>query len=186
MVVSALSCGALLRAGARVFLGWGPREDPLLSEQPPEDPVEQDAALPLLLACATVAIVLGLLASVVPGLQQRTEIGAERFMDRHAYAAKVLHGVAEPIPPRPSFSLPHATPSGIAYGLGALVLTLAFTALGLWWQRLPRPALRALGTPLRPPLIVLREVHSGIVGEYIMWIAIGTVVIGGVWGLTLR
>jgi uncharacterized membrane-anchored protein YjiN (DUF445 family) len=28
--------------------------------------------------------------------------------------------------------------------------------------------------------------HSGIVGDYLLWIAVGGAVIGGVWGLTLR
>jgi multicomponent Na+:H+ antiporter subunit D len=185
MVVAGLSSAALLRAGARVFLGWGPREDPLLSEQPPEEPVERDAALPLLLGVAAVAIALGLAASLVPGLQQRTEVGAERFADRGAYAAKVLHGVREPIPPRPPFALPHTTASGVAYGIGAGVLALVLTALGLWWQRLPELVLRGLA-PLRPALAGLQAVHSGIVGEYVLWIAVGSVVIGGVWGLTLR
>jgi hypothetical protein len=29
-------------------------------------------------------------------------------------------------------------------------------------------------------------VHSGIVGEYVMWISVGTAFLGGVWALTLR
>jgi hypothetical protein len=28
--------------------------------------------------------------------------------------------------------------------------------------------------------------HSGIVGDYLLWIAFGTAVVGGVWGITLR
>jgi hypothetical protein len=28
-------------------------------------------------------------------------------------------------------------------------------------------------------------VHSGVVGDYVMWITVGTAVIGGVWALTL-
>jgi multicomponent Na+:H+ antiporter subunit D len=186
MVVSALSCAALLRAGARVFLGWGPREDPLLSEQPPEEPVEKDAAMPLLLAVAGVSIALGLVVSVVPGLQQRIESGAERFLDRGAYAAKVLHGVAEPIPPHLSFGLPHTTTSGLYYGFGALALTVALTALGLWWQRLPDAVLRPAAAPLRPVVVALRAVHSGMIGDYVLWIAFGFAVIGGTLGLSLR
>jgi hypothetical protein len=29
-------------------------------------------------------------------------------------------------------------------------------------------------------------VHSGIVGDYVMWITVGTALLGGVWALTLR
>jgi multicomponent Na+:H+ antiporter subunit D len=154
--------------------------------QPPEEPVEKDAAMPLLLGVAGLSIVLGLVVGVVPGLQQRIEAGAERFLDRGAYAAKVLHGVAEPIPPQLPFALPHTTSSGLAYGFGALALTLALTALGLWWQRLPESFLRAAALPLRPVGVTLRAVHSGIIGDYVLWIALGFAVIGGVWGLGLR
>jgi hypothetical protein len=62
----------------------------------------------------------------------------------------------------------------------------ALGALGLWYRRLPGLVLRVLARPLRPPLAALRLVHSGIVGDYVLWIAVGTAVIGGVWGLTLH
>src|SRR5206468_1945721 len=46
MIASAVSSAAILRAGARVFLGWRSREDWLLTEQPPQDPPERDAHAP--------------------------------------------------------------------------------------------------------------------------------------------
>ncbi|MFN2628268.1 MAG: hypothetical protein ABR569_06495 [Gaiellaceae bacterium] len=68
LVASAVSGAALLRAGARVFLGWGPKDDALLSPEPPREPAGREAALPLMAGVAVVMIALGLVASVVPGL----------------------------------------------------------------------------------------------------------------------
>jgi multicomponent Na+:H+ antiporter subunit D len=186
MVGAGLASAALLRAGARVFLGWGPAEDPMLSPQPPESPSERDAALPLMGAVATVAIVLGLVVSVVPGLQTRAEHGAERFRDHAAYAQLVLHGKPETPTPALPYTIERATGESWGYGIGSLVLALAGAAFGLWWQRLPELG-RAAGTRiLGPPVHVLKAAHSGIVGDYILWIAIGTAVLGGVWAFTLR
>src|SRR3954452_5749978 len=56
MVAAGLTAGAMLRAGARVFLGWGEKEDELLTPEPPEEAEERTAALPLMGAVAAVAI----------------------------------------------------------------------------------------------------------------------------------
>jgi hypothetical protein len=28
--------------------------------------------------------------------------------------------------------------------------------------------------------------HSGVIGDYVMWITVGTALVGGVWALLLR
>src|SRR5207245_11628043 len=43
MIATGLSAGAILRAAARVFVGWGPKADPLLTPEPPEEPPEEKA-----------------------------------------------------------------------------------------------------------------------------------------------
>src|SRR5579884_3641821 len=73
MIAEAVSGGALLRAGARVFLGWGAKDDSLLTPEPPEEPPERDAAVAPMAVAATIAIVIGLALSVTPGLEVRTE-----------------------------------------------------------------------------------------------------------------
>ena len=90
MVATAISAAAVLRAGARVFLGWGPREDPLLSPEPSEEPPPGQPSMPLMAAATALLVAAGLVISVVPGLQDQTEQGAARFMDRDAYVAHVL------------------------------------------------------------------------------------------------
>ncbi len=186
MLAEAVAAGAVLRAGARVFLGWGPKRDELLTPEPEESPPEQRASVPLLIAVAAVTVGLGLLMSVVPGLEARTEHGAERFVDRPAYAARVLHDVVPPAPPRPPFTLQRATLQSWLYGIGATLIAFATAAVGLWYRRLPELFLGLVARGLGPPVRALRAAHSGIVGDYLLWLTIGTAVVGGVWAISLR
>ena len=159
----------------------------MLSWQPPESPAERDATMPLLLSVAAVAIALGLVVSAVPGLQQRSEHAAERFVDRPAYVESVLHGTKAQGPPeRLPTAVEPATREGIVYGLAATALVLAVAAFGLWYRRLPQLAIAVGARIATPPVVALRAMHSGIVGDYLLWIAAGTALIGGIWGITLR
>jgi multicomponent Na+:H+ antiporter subunit D len=187
MVAAGVSAAAMFRAGARVFLGWGPKEDDLLTNEPPESPSEQTANAPLMAAVAAVAIALGLVASVVPGLEQRTEAAADRFRDQSAYVQRVLH--AKPLPGpahRQPFTVKNAPGSSWGYGVGSLVIALGGAAFGLWRRRIPIAARSAADRWLSQPVGLLKAAHSGIVGDYLLWIAFGTAVLGGVWALTLR
>jgi len=183
MVAQALSAAALLRAGARVFLGWGPNEDPMLTPEPAESPESRDVNLPLLNAVAGVTVALGLVASLVPGLQERLEQGAGVFRDHGGYIARVF-GASPHGHPQLAFGLPAPSATSVWYGLGALVLSLALAALGLWHRQLP--VLRAPGRVLAPPVRVLKAAHSGFVGDYVLWLAGGTLLLGGLWAVTLR
>jgi multicomponent Na+:H+ antiporter subunit D len=177
-LASALAGAALLRAGARVFLGSGPKTDPLLSRPIHEEPPDRGAALAVLVPVTALTIALGLLVSVVPGLQQRTLAGAERLRDRHAYVERVLHGNQAASAGRLPYSVEAASTETLLYASGAPLLSLALALLALFRQR----ALTALQTPARG----LKAVHSGVVGDYVMWLTVGTALIGGVWAITLR
>jgi multicomponent Na+:H+ antiporter subunit D len=185
VVAAGVSTGAVLRAGARVFRGWGPREDDLLSDEPPEGSRERTAAFPLMLAVTAVMVVLGLGTSLVPGLAQRAEQAAERFRDRSAYVELVLDGHAK-AEPRPPVALPHVSGTTVAYSTAALIIALATAAFGLWRDRLPDRARRAGWRATEPLLHPLRAAHSGIVGDYLLWIVAGTAAIGAVWAAALR
>jgi multicomponent Na+:H+ antiporter subunit D len=175
---SALAGAALLRAGARIFLGWGDKDDPLLGRAMEEDPLERDVRRPLLVGVAVIAVVLGLGISAVPGLGQRAEYAADRFRDTSGYAARVLHDRALPRPPSLPVSIEHTSLESLLYGGGATILAAGLALVGLY-----RP--RALSTAA-PPIRVLRELHSGVVGDYVTWIAVGTTVTGGVWAVLLH
>jgi hypothetical protein len=78
------------------------------------------------------------------------------------------------------------TESSVLYGLGAGALALLTAAFGLWRRRLPDAWRLAVGRAARGPVGGLHAVHSGVIGDYVMWITVGTALIGGVWALTLR
>jgi multicomponent Na+:H+ antiporter subunit D len=185
-LAASVSSAAILRAGARVFLGWGPAHDPLLTREPPERDLERKGSIPFMVAVTATAIVLGLAVSVVPGLERRAELGADRFRDRAAYAALVLRARTAPAPPRPSFSVPAPTAESVLYGIGSGLAAFLLAAFGLWRSRLPRGWLRVTARAVYPPLDGLRDLHSGVVGDYVVWIVVGTAVVGGIWTLTLR
>jgi multicomponent Na+:H+ antiporter subunit D len=185
-VASGVCAGAMLRAGARIFLGWGSERDDLLTPEPDEDAPEHDVSGRLMGIVAGLAIVLGLAASLVPGLAARTEVAAERFADTSGYRAAVLHGAAHgDAAAHLPFSVLSLEPSAVLYGLAALAIAAATAAFGLWHRSLPG-RIRALGArALWPPVAVVRDAHSGIVGDYLLWLSAGTVALAAVWALTL-
>jgi len=177
MVASAVSAAAIFRAGARIFLGCGPKHDPLLAPEPEEKPPEGQGSRPLMVVTVAALVTAGLVASVVPGLQDGTEHSAAHFMDRHAYVSHVLDGRPVDVLPDVPAVVHRATAASIAYGLGAAALTLLVTLFGLSRRRIPNI--------FGPPINVLKAAHSGIVGDYVMWLTLGTAVLGGIWIVTL-
>lgn len=186
-IAAGISSGAVLRAGARVFLGWGPAEDPLLTAQPPEEPPERKKSPIGMMAASTGALVLlGVVMSVVPGLEDRVVHGADRFRDRHAYVDFILKGHERAPGPAAPYVVHPATAASLGWSGLSVVVALAAALLGLCWRRIPQAALRILARTLGPPVRGLRSVHSGIPGDYVTWITVGAALVGGVWAVTLR
>jgi multicomponent Na+:H+ antiporter subunit D len=175
---SALAAAALLRAGARIFLGWGDADDEMLGKAIEEDPAERDVLRPLLVVVALVAVVLGFAVSVVPGLGQRAEYAAERFRDTSGYAARVLHDRAMPPPASLPVSIHGTSLESILYATGATIFALGLALVSLNRSRIPRA--------LEPPIRILHALHSGVVGDYVTWVVVGTAFTGGVWAILLR
>jgi multicomponent Na+:H+ antiporter subunit D len=185
-VASGVCAGAMLRAGARIFLGWGTEEDDMLTPEPDEEAPERDVNVKVLAAVAGLAIVLGFAASVVPGIEGRTELAAERFADTSAYRAAVLHGAAHgDAAAHLSFSLLSVDTASALYGLGALAIAAATAAFGLWHRRLPEGIRTAGARTLGPPVGVVRHAHTGIVGDYLLWLSGGALAVAAIWALTL-
>lgn len=185
-LAGSIASAALLRAGARIFLGWGTQADELLSEEPREKPPHARVALGPLGVVTGAAVVLGAVVSIVPGLGGRTEHGAERFRDRAAYAGRVLHAVPVPHLSRAPFALEHASLETLSYSIGATVLAFALAAFGLHRARLHGSAYALAARLLGPPVAGLKALQSGVIGDYVMWLTVGTAVIGGVWAIALR
>jgi multicomponent Na+:H+ antiporter subunit D len=182
-LASLISGAAVLRAGARVFLGLGDAEDPLLSRQPeageqgePEEAEEAEEAedargpwpgLGPAIVLAAAALGLGL----TPGLADGAARAAAHALDRHALVAAVFRGIPEPTV---HLAAMHVTASAYGYGAGATLGALALAAIGLWRQRLPAALQGIAGRVLGPPVSVLRAAHSGVLGEYVTWMTAGT------------
>ncbi len=183
---SALAGAALLRAGARIFLGWGDADDSLLGEALEEDPHEHQVLRPLLVAVAVAAVVLGVAISVVPGLGQRAEYAADRFRDRAGYSARVLRDRPMMPPPSLPVTIQHTSLESVLYGASATILAAGLALMGLYRRRLPRAVALVADRTLGAPIRVLHALHSGVVGDYVTWVAVGTAVLGGVWALLLH
>ena len=178
-IASVVVAAAMLRAWARIFLGAGPKRDPLLSPEP-EESEEQIAgekrSAAVLLTPAALLVAAGLAISLVPGLASGAERAAERFQDRPAYASTVLHGSASPLPEEPPAH--HAPLSSVLYGAGAVAGAAALAALVL---------IRPRGGLVPAPLLsALRAVHSGHIGDYVAWLVFGTAAIGGLLAFFVR
>jgi len=175
------STAAIVRSGARVFLGWGESDDPLLSEQPAESaaPGEQEASLALMQAVTIVLAVAGLAVGASTRLAARAVEAAHHFVSRADYARAVLDH--QPLPPAPSATW-HTTTLSVAWALVTLIGSFAVGFASLYRKRLPHAVTNALARALAP----LRAVHSGHIGDYVAWLTFGTTVIGGLFALTIR
>ena len=183
-----LTGGTVLRAAARVVFGWGDREDPLLSPEPPaeeEEPEDPGTRLsPALLFGPTLALLVAAVGiAFTPGLGEEATGWAHRLQDRPSHAAEVLAGKLPPAPP-PAPVHPGLTP--YAYGAASLLGALALAACGLYRRRLPGLVRRWSERVLDAPVAVLKDLHSGVVGDYVAWLTFGAATVGGLVSLLLR
>jgi multicomponent Na+:H+ antiporter subunit D len=182
VAVSAATAGAVLRFGARAFLGLGDEPDPAdLSETTPgkEQPDERlSGRTPFTMVVAIVLLLGGGLAvGLVPGIGKAAAHAAERLVDGPGYAGQVLHGApAVPLLPEPTAVW---TSTGVVLGVVSTVLALAVASAGLWSRRLPGLSL------VRPVMLGLHRVHTGHVGDYVAWVFAGMAVLVALVGLPL-
>jgi multicomponent Na+:H+ antiporter subunit D len=177
VVTSSITAAGVLRAGARIFLGWGPKRDDVLVPAPPGEEAEVSPtprAGVLLWAPGVTLLIAGLAVALWPGLSTRAVEHAARATDRPALARETLHEVS---PPAPHV---HVDLSGsrYAYAGAAALLAIALAAGGLYRRRMPAMP----GSPLDR----LKLAHDGVVGEYVTWLTIGTAVLGGLLAFLIR
>jgi multicomponent Na+:H+ antiporter subunit D len=181
---TAVSTGAVIRVGARVFLGWGPRDDELLSTQRDEGPEEESGDRPAwLLAVPAAVLAAGAIAvGAVAPLSTHAEQAAERFQNRTEYAARVLDDRAPESIPLPR----HVTTSdSVLWGIVSALGAFGVGAFGLWRNRLPSALRHATWRALRAPTNTLRAAHSGHVGDYVAWLTTGAAVLGALFAFGL-
>ncbi|PWI42832.1 complex I subunit 5 family protein [Streptomyces sp. ICBB 8177] len=183
--VSALTAGAVLRAAARVFAGAGPRPRERYAGTETtgggEEPEVRDPsrAVPApMLAVPTILLLGALAVGVLPGIGRQLAAAASLFTDRAGYVA-ALYGPA----PAPSGAPPATdwTAEGVSLGLLSTLLAVAVAALAVWGPAVPsgavhraRAAFEATG---RRVVLPLRRLHSGHIGDYVSWLAVGLAVL---------
>jgi multicomponent Na+:H+ antiporter subunit D len=186
VLVSAITAGAVLRVGLRVFLGLGPEPDEEQTSSQEETRGEEDRETPRLartpvtmLAAIVVLLLGGLAVGVVPHGGQAVAHAAERFMDGADYADQALQAS---LPSTPLAPEPKATWSALGVGLGVLstLLALGFAAIGLWPDRL-----RLVLRPFEAAMTHLRRLHTGHVGDYVAWLFAGVAALAALVGLPL-
>jgi multicomponent Na+:H+ antiporter subunit D len=167
IVIGAVCTGAaVLRAAGRIFLGLGPVAGG--EERSPSDDEQEKADRPLWLMMLPTGLLLLL---SLPGSHE-----AGRFAWRATTAfmqpdsSLVLSGV-----PRPVQASPGEVPNSDSLLLPwvSVLLAVALAAANLSRHCAPRWLTGALDRVTGPPLDGLRMLHSGLVGDYVMWIMVG-------------
>ncbi len=183
-VSAALVGGAVLRATGRVFLGWGPHEyDRFGADRVEEEPGEgRPGPLPRLLALPAVVLLAGVLAlGVAPGLSGHMEHAAAEFQDRTGYAAAVLRGRDVP---EPSVRIEGPSTLGLTYGGASAAAAVVVALVALFRRRLvAAPVRRRFRAVFGRPVLRLRALHSGHVGDYAAWFTVGLVALTGLLAL---
>ncbi|WP_197285147.1 complex I subunit 5 family protein [Sciscionella sediminilitoris] len=171
--VSALTAGAVLRAGLRIFFGLGRppegREDSERTSGEGERP-EGRTVLPkasmTMRAAVAILVLIGLGAGVVPGSAGLAGQSGAALLEHSGYLGAIgsrpisSSGTAAPV-----WSL-----TGALVGIGSAAFA-SLIALGALWRRPSQGGGRRLTS-------WLHAVHSGHVGDYITWLLIGVLVLG--------
>jgi multicomponent Na+:H+ antiporter subunit D len=177
-LTSALAGAALLRAGARVFAGWGERApaDPMGEADDDEDVQAADewTLRPWMWGIAAVLVAASLAWGLLPGLVDAMARAAAVFADPSGYAAAVLDGRAMSALPPP---VKGPGPTAFLYAAGSVGVALALALYGLRAGALP--------SALRPVVDRVRALHSGHPGDYVAWGALGTTVLTALFAVTL-
>ncbi len=181
VVVSGIATsGAVFRFVARTYAGWGLEESENTAERKIEDRPDtkegHNHTSAVMWIPAMALVTGGLLMGMLPSLQSATLAAAVRFEDRTGYARCVLDGV--PLVTRAAFGgKPFDAVDGIIAILAGIGLALGY----LLWEPGQR-ALDAIASPLR----MVRDLHSGHVGDYVTWLTFGVAAFGVLGILFLR
>jgi multicomponent Na+:H+ antiporter subunit D len=182
VISSILTGGAVLRVTGRVFLGWGAaeREEDVHMAGPAQEGDEETAARdytpPLMLVVPAVLLAASIVLGLIPGLIPGIERAASHFHDHAAYARWVLQGSAPHFEP---VSTSHIETFDYLYAAGGTLGALALAGLTLFAPTLHRRFPLAVIEPLRAALSVLRNLHSGHIGDYIAWWTTAAAMLGG-------
>jgi multicomponent Na+:H+ antiporter subunit D len=199
------SSGAVLRAAARIWLGWGEIESADAGNGTADDPGEEaegrsDTAgteqaqesrertgqrrrVPLTMLLPPLALLaVGLGLGLTSGIEEHAAAAAAAFSDRTAYAAAVLGTHARSFSTGSRIAVPAspaASAGGLLTDLGQVAAALCVAGIALDRRAVRLRRALAAGTGW------LRRLHSGLVGDQVTWLVAGLALLAalGEWAL---
>lgn len=176
-LAGAITAGAILRVYVRVFLGRGARgmtrEEARASDEGRETKGPHDHVPAVMFVPALVLVVIALAAGCVPHSLASLRSSARAFVDPAAYQARVLNGASLPIEPVPAEHRPVLSAAGRSVGALVTAVLLAFFSLSPQWGRK-----RFYTRHLAAGIGLIRQLHSGRVGDYVAYFTFGVAAIG--------
>lgn len=182
-----VTSATVLRAGGRIFLGWGAAEAPLLTSCQPDEPQEgepreAEGMPPLTLLPAGVLLLAGFGMGFAPHLAGYTLEAGRQFLDLRSYISEVIGGR---MPGRPS-RLPGFAPGAGSWVYGAATTVGAVGLAALSLTRSGPAGQRTLIRAVLPPLRVMKAVHSGRIGDMATWLAVGAAILCAAGAVSFR
>jgi multicomponent Na+:H+ antiporter subunit D len=186
-VTECLVGAAVLGAGARAFLGWGPE---LRDESTVDDDAEDldelsdpQARTPAILFGPALALMLGGLAiGVLPSVGRLAVAGAARFEAGAVYTSTVLSGRATTVAVPRIETAP--TLEDVLLGLVFTIVTVLLAVLVVVPRRLAW-APDTFVSGWRATARRLHELHNGHPGDYVTWLVAGAATLTAVLAATL-
>lgn len=165
---SALTAGAVMRAGGRIFLGWGVigEEEETAATEHDEPETHGGHRTPYVMpAPAATMTALALAVGLAPRLGHGAAVACARFQDRAAYVAATFKSGT----PASAAAISSGTGEDWASGFISAGAAIVAAALGLHAELLPafvtRPA-QVIGA-------ALRALHTRRIGDYVTWLLLG-------------
>jgi multicomponent Na+:H+ antiporter subunit D len=182
----ALTAAAVLRAIGGIFLGWGPSSSSYRSREPQEKREtkggEQTVPSTMYIPIA-ILLLLGFSIGFIPELRAVCEHTAMQFQDQSGNVARVLYSAHLPLhepPPQASLMGP------ILRGLFTTVLAIVIALISLFHKQVAWLERLQLARLFGAPMVPLRALHTGKVGDYVAWLTFGIGLFGGLFALFLR
>jgi multicomponent Na+:H+ antiporter subunit D len=195
VAASVLVTATVLRAAARIFLGWGPAEEDAAGDrgkpspdksgdedeegEADEEDVDRDRTPATLLVPTVLLVTAPLVLGVVPGVADRFLDAAAAFVAGPSYHDAVL-GSGGAAPGAPAF-VAHASAFWIAALTAAAAVAVA--ALALASERPGAGFLPGAGRLAERAVSPLRAIHTGHAGDYVAWSVLGMAAVGGALAL---
>ena len=177
LLAGVMTSAAVFRVGLHTFFGWGTcpiSDEAAATDELPEDSEDDKKTFWYQIFPPIFCIAAAMLLAWLPGLPGHMLEAANRLTFQPAYLHTVYMGAM------PAVQLPGpldlATRGSAVRGAVAASLGLLLALTSVFRARLGR-ALR-LGAYLEGPLVLLRGMQSGQVGDYVLWLTIGAVALG--------